>query len=502
MRRIARGPKAQPLEAAEEPAGTPGDLRSGEDRWAGLVLALSIAAGLIVRLGFALSDDGIYWPDEVHQTLEPAHRLVFGYGLVAWEFSEGARSWALPGMVAGLFRLCALFGLDSPRAYLSLTRLAFCLASGSSAVACVALARRHGARWLSAAVAGALLALMGFSIYLAPRAMGETAAAAPLVLGYAIALRNDAGRRQVWLGAALVGLSVLFRIQCGVFAVGLIGILLCRRRFRAALWALGVLAAFALLYGLLDRLTWGTWFHSAAVYLRFNWLEGKASTFGTAPHSYYTGRLLASLGPLWVAMAVLGLAGILRAPGLGVVTLAFFGLHVLTPHKELRFIYPALPLCCVLSGLGVELLLRPRLVWVGRVAAALAAATAVYSAATFPRLSFGDLGVYEAPPAHSALDAGGPENRLLLAAGERSDLCGLKVLTRDLGYTGGYSYLHRNVPMYGPAGPDPSSRLFNYAVAPKGAVAGDAVEVDSGLELVRLAAPPCEVDRAFDWTLR
>ena len=41
-----------------------------------------------------LTDDGIYWPDEIHQSLEPAHRLVFGYGLIAWEFSDGARNWA------------------------------------------------------------------------------------------------------------------------------------------------------------------------------------------------------------------------------------------------------------------------------------------------------------------------------------------------------------------------------------------------------------------------
>ena len=32
-----------------------------------------------------------------YQSLEPAHRLVFGYGMLAWEFIEGARNWALPG---------------------------------------------------------------------------------------------------------------------------------------------------------------------------------------------------------------------------------------------------------------------------------------------------------------------------------------------------------------------------------------------------------------------
>ena len=64
------------------------------------VLVLILGVGAALRVWLALTDDGIYWPDEVFQSLEPAHRLVFGYGMRAWEFIEGARNWALPGVVA------------------------------------------------------------------------------------------------------------------------------------------------------------------------------------------------------------------------------------------------------------------------------------------------------------------------------------------------------------------------------------------------------------------
>src|SRR5213592_3330109 len=77
------------------------------------------------RVGLAFNDDGISYPDEIHQSLEPAHRLVFGYGLVAWEFVEGARNWLFPGTIAALLELCRLIGLDDPRVYLGLTRLTF-----------------------------------------------------------------------------------------------------------------------------------------------------------------------------------------------------------------------------------------------------------------------------------------------------------------------------------------------------------------------------------------
>lgn len=62
----------------------------------GAVLAsvLILAAGL--RLLVAFSQPNIVWPDEVFQVVEPAHRLVYGNGIVAWEQVVGMRSWLFP----------------------------------------------------------------------------------------------------------------------------------------------------------------------------------------------------------------------------------------------------------------------------------------------------------------------------------------------------------------------------------------------------------------------
>jgi hypothetical protein len=45
-----------------------------------------------IRMAVPLPAPGIHYPDEVMQSLEQAHRLVFGYGLVPREFRDGARS--------------------------------------------------------------------------------------------------------------------------------------------------------------------------------------------------------------------------------------------------------------------------------------------------------------------------------------------------------------------------------------------------------------------------
>ena len=57
-----------------------------------LVVAL---AALAVQAPLAVLDLSIYYPDEIFQLLEPAHRAAFGYGQVAWEWRDGVRSLSL-----------------------------------------------------------------------------------------------------------------------------------------------------------------------------------------------------------------------------------------------------------------------------------------------------------------------------------------------------------------------------------------------------------------------
>ena len=60
---------------------------------------LLFAAGL--RLTALLALPSMNWGDEIFQATEQAHRLVYGTGLVPWEFQVGIRSWILPGVHRG-----------------------------------------------------------------------------------------------------------------------------------------------------------------------------------------------------------------------------------------------------------------------------------------------------------------------------------------------------------------------------------------------------------------
>src|SRR6056297_2903472 len=77
-----------------------------------------IVLGVVARLWWGLGDDGIFHPDEIYQVMEPAHELLYGFGLHGWEWDVGGRNWTLPALMAALMGGLQLMGLDRPDAYM------------------------------------------------------------------------------------------------------------------------------------------------------------------------------------------------------------------------------------------------------------------------------------------------------------------------------------------------------------------------------------------------
>ncbi|KAF5743857.1 GPI mannosyltransferase 3 isoform X3 [Tripterygium wilfordii] len=69
---------------------------------------------LVFRIVNSLLVETYFNPDEHWQALEVAHRLVFGYGQLTWEWNKGIRSYLHPMIFALLYKVLALLGLDTP----------------------------------------------------------------------------------------------------------------------------------------------------------------------------------------------------------------------------------------------------------------------------------------------------------------------------------------------------------------------------------------------------
>lgn len=462
-----------------------------ENRLALPLLIGGLFVGLVARLVFAFHDDGLLWPDEYYQSLEPAHRAVFGYGWQAWEFLDGARHWTLPGFIAGVMKASNALGFD----YLSAVEVTFCLAGVATAFATYRLARAQEASPLSAAAAATTFALMGLAVYVAPRAMGESLSALPVTFAFALLCTDRSPRaksRGLIIAGLLLSLAVGLRLQNGLFCLGALAMLLARRRRADAGVLFGVLLLGALGFGLVDHLTWGSPFHSARQYLRFNLIEGRSSAFGTEPLFHYVRALVTAEGLTMIPVIALTALGARSRPAIPLIALGFFLVHSFIPHKELRFLFPIIPLLCAQAALGLDR--------IGARAQLALLVLSLASLATMPMLTFWRLGISNPSGELSAIDFAGPENRLLRRARTLTDLCGLKIASIENWRTGGYAYLHQRVPMYRSEPPNAGDGHFNYVIARRGTVTGTEVAVEADRALIRLPTG-CSPDLTYDWHL-
>ena len=452
------------------------------------ILLGALGAGLALRLWLAFADAGVYWPDEIQQALEPAHRLVFGYGLLPWEFLLGGRTWVLPGLVAVLMKIATLVGLSEPGGYVPFIRVAFVGLSALTVWATYLLARAMGAGRVASAIGGAAFALSAPAIYFSPRPLSESATALPVVLAWVLFVRRPGRRWDVAVGISLLFLATLIRFQNGLFLLTWLGALALRRDW-ARLRLSGITTAgWVVAYGLFDHLTWGGWFHSFVVYV--TWGGWIVSIFPSLADSiprvvlglddfgwwYYPAVFFSSMGLASVLIGALAVAAAARRDfgtrTVLVTTALFIFAPSLLKHKEFRFVFIAIPLACALAAVGLEVVRERRWTAAYTGAAVAVVLASAWSGATFHRLTFNDIGqngkFFAGTTQESAYDFYGPVNRMLLAAGRQPDLCGIKVEAIQspygLPWYGDYTYLNRRVPFYDVEGPRQSTGLYNYVV--------------------------------------
>lgn len=469
---------------------------SAARRLAAVAVAALVLAAAGVRLVPILVEPSINWWDEIFQTIEPAHRLVYGYGLVPWEFQLGMRSWLLPGLVTGLMQAARLFG-DGPDYYLPVVATSFALLASTSVICCFLWARR----WFGVAgalAAAAVVAMAPELVYFGARALSEVVAAHLLLIGVYLmepVIPTDSRRRLLGAGI-LLGLACLLRIQLAP-AVALVALWSVWNGWRARLPTLAVGGVVALAFGAaLDWVTLG--YPLASVWRNFlyNIVEAVSAGFGTEPWSYY---LLGEIG-LWnggtVFLLIAAALGARRLPVLAAAAVAILAVHSGIAHKEYRFIYPAVLMLTVLAGLGVGQLTEWGAEWLRRQGISKYLAGAVCAALLLGYFGFLMFRVWSSDTM-LALRHRVHDN--LLAASFVSRLpsfCGLGLYGEkglDWARYGGYTYLHRPVPMYWPedeaelAATAPAFDILLFTAPPPAAL---------GFETVRCFGNSCIARRA------
>jgi GPI mannosyltransferase 3 len=405
------------------------------------MLAGILVVAFVLRVALAVLFPNLYHPDEAVQYLEQGHRLAFGYGVIPWEFRDGIRSWSFPGFLAGLMWITDRLG-GGAAAYLVVVA---CVLSAFS-VLIVAIAW-DWARRLAGPYAGLIAAVVTATwfelVYFGSKALTETPAAVMLFgAAWLLVSGRETTQRMTFLGGLLLGMAFVMRVQLAP-AILLVAAVGCfrepiRKGLLVGAGGLVVVAA----AGWLDWATWGTPFQSMWKGVTANLLGGKASSYGVLPWYAYVVKYARAWTGFVVPMVAFALYGGRRSPALLLVPLVIFASHSLVAHKEYRFLFPALPFILLAAAVGTaDFMTAMRRAWSRVGKGVLLAAVALGWVATSASLAIGDRFARHVRNYASLLAAFSDLRR-------EDALCGIGLVAVNWYGTGGYAYLHRDVPLY------------------------------------------------------
>lgn len=315
-----------------------------------------LIAAVIVRL-FSFNPWSAHQADELIQYLEQAHRIVFGYGVVPWEFRFFIRSWLIPLMLVPPMQLGEWLN-PGGQLYLILPRLMVAAINFGPVIAGWYIGRRFSLQ--HAIIAMVVMAFWVESVAFSVQTLSESMAVSLFLVAAAL-LKPDAKFRNIMIAGALIAVAGIMRFQFGpamaVFAVMVAGKDL---RIWKGLLAGGVPVMIA--GGLLD-LAMGLWPYQW-VYTNYamNIAGGKMLEIAGKGHPLtYVVLWVASWQFAILIIPFLMLVGWRRYPALAAAALVNLVLHQLIDHKEYRYIWLTMEIVLLLAALGSVDLLRSSL---------------------------------------------------------------------------------------------------------------------------------------------
>lgn len=324
-----------------------------------LCLAFRMLNSLLVQTYFN--------PDEHWQSLEVAHRLVFGYGHLTWEWKKGIRSYLHPLLFAVLYKVLAFLHLDTPWIMLKAPRL---LQSIFAAICDLYLYKFSDIVFGNQVAQWTLFSHLTnwFVFFSCTRTLSNSLETVLTVVSlyywpcmrFSSSKISSSSRR--W-ALAIAALACAVRPTSAIIwlYVGFLELLVASDRLKFIFLEAAPIGAVVLaITSLLDRMIYGSWVIVPFNFLKFNFLSSGGDYYGTHPwHWYFTQGFPVML----FTFLPFSLAGVIyskhwKLSGLiGWVT----GIYSVLGHKEFRFVLPILPMALMFSGYSLAALETPDL---------------------------------------------------------------------------------------------------------------------------------------------
>jgi hypothetical protein len=431
-----------------------------------------IVAALLLRLGMAFYSDNFNHPDENFQIMEQAHRIVFGYGFVPWEYRLDARSWIVPGIMSLFLYPFKWLGLDRPDIYVPAIRMAMGVISLFFIFLTYFIASRlHSS---GAGLWAAFLTAVWYEmVYFAVRPLSEVWAALFFLWGVALMVSEPTNRRFFW-GTFLICMGMAIRIN--YIPAGIVAIILFiswrdKKMIRTA--AISILASIMAI-GLFELITLGRPFVSYLNFIEVDrtfFMKDAVGTVFSVDYIYFLGY--SSLFLFWVIWLA-GLANWRQSGKLAFICLIIILAHILLPAKahqiDYRHVFLIIPVTLTMGGIliaglqkylqnfglgqalnTVMIMLALEISSAGAMVL-LPAQKAVYSGKT--------IAVYEKPIFYN-----NPHLQAYLHLSGRQNIVGIYDNSDWWFRSGGYYYLNKNIPIYFPNNPPSDPAYISHIIS-------------------------------------
>lgn len=301
----------------------------------------------IVYIIAAWYNVGYYHADEHYQLIEFSG-LKLGWNdkhNLAWEFHSMIRPtfqvWVCY-LVLGFFKI---LGIGDPYFQSFILRLitAFLTISG------IYLFYKRS-KYMLPTNSHFVYACLSFFIWFIPfisvRFSSETWSGILFMIGLSFLLtQNNYQKRNSYLAGLFIGLSFLCRFQTGFMIIGMIGWLTFIRKYSVSQLAEVIIPILIVIQiGVaLDSLFYGEYVITFWNYFKANIINDVASNYGVSPWwtilVYLVQKPLIPIGLLLLLCYIIVSVGYPKYPVVW-CTLPFILVHMLIPHKELRFLFP------------------------------------------------------------------------------------------------------------------------------------------------------------------
>jgi len=398
--------------------------------------------GLLARLSVAFATDRIHHPDEVFQYLEQAHRLVFGYGYIPWEYRFGTRSWIVPGFISIILFFCKFLGIDDPATYVFIVKVVFCVIS-TSLIYFVYIIGREIAGEMAGKLAAVFTCFWYELIYFAHKPNPEVLSTYLVAASWACVV-SKSGKRHSLLFGFSCALAIALRIQY-LPAIAILALYASVRLSKYNILVATVTFFLTMaIAGYIDYFTWGSFFVSYYNNYLFLSIHGVNKLFGEQHFTYFLRSLtIASAG----AFAITGLISLLKLDKtwlLIIIVSAIILSHSLIPHKEHRFIFVTVPIFLVLLAIVIsdeKLIATINLPYISTVMLFFISLTGLLS--NLP-LQENIISNASDPPLLTKQEI----LQAYLFLNKEPALFAILNASASWPETGGYYYLHRDVPIY------------------------------------------------------